>query len=142
MNRYMTICGLVEQENLGHCQPHEHIYLEDTPAAKINAYLRMDNLEKSIYELMQYRLSGGQTIVDAQPVGAGRNVSQMKKIAQCSKVKIIASTGFHVPMFYARDHWIHTASEDELTELFGSELSQGMFVDGQTNWPQKRSAKL
>lgn len=139
MNRYMTISGFIKQEDLGHCQPHEHIYLNETPAAKGNPYLRMDSLEKSICELKHYRSRGGRTIVDAQPVGAGRNVNQMEKIAQSSLVNIIASTGFHVPVFYSPDHWIHTATEDRLFELFSIELNQGMFTDGQTSWPKQRS---
>lgn len=141
MNRYMTIGGLIERENLGHCQPHEHLYIDETPAAAVNPYLRMDDLEKSTRELIQYRLSGGHSVVDAQPVGAGRNDGQLMEIAQRSQISIIASTGFHVPMFYAGDHWIHTASEEKLTELFGSELSCGMFADGRTGWPVQRSCR-
>jgi len=139
MNWYMTVLGPISEYSLGHCQPHEHVYVDDTPAAIAFPQLKMDNVELSSEELKLYKKCGGQTIVDAQPVGAGRNVEQLVSLSRMSNVNIIASTGYHVPMFYDSNHWIHTSSEDELTILFGSELSEGMFVDGQKDWPKKRS---
>jgi phosphotriesterase-related protein len=100
--------------------------------------LCLDDFARSLCEVRQYAKVGGQSLVDAQPVGAGRNAARLAELAQLTGVHILASTGFHVPQFYTADHWIHTATEDDLAGLFIRELRQGLYVDGQQAWPTAR----
>lgn len=90
-------------------------------------------------ELRSYRAAGGTSLVDAQPIGSGRNIGRLAEAARQSRVNIIAVTGYHLPYFYPPGHWIHTASEARLTDLFSSELREGACADGAAGWPTART---
>ena len=63
-----TVTGDVAPDTLGHCQCHEHIFLEMDRSYEVSPVLYMDDYDKSLAELREYRAAGGGTIVDAQPV--------------------------------------------------------------------------
>jgi phosphotriesterase-related protein len=127
--------GDIGAEALGFCQSHEHLCIaSDCPAAGC-----IDDPEKSLAELRLYHAAGGRALVDAQPLGCGRDAAVLARIAEQSGVHLIASTGFHKLSFYPGEHWIHSAAKEELVRLFTSELEQGMFLDGNTGFPRERS---
>lgn len=130
-----TVTGQVGEEEIGHCQPHEHVYITQTPALLTNPELRLNNLAASIKELQMYRKAGGNTLVDANPIATGRDALALKSASEVSGVQIIACTGYHIPIFYTEDHWIWSAPEEQLEELFVSELTEGMFLGGCYGWP-------
>jgi phosphotriesterase-related protein len=134
-----TVLGPVRPEDLGYCQCHEHLFVRKGKSFEINPAIYMDDLEKSSKELMLYKAAGGRSLVDAQPVGCGRMADYLAEASQISSVGIIASTGFHKLAFYYEGHWIRRLSEDELAELFASEIEHGMFVDGDDGLPSERS---
>jgi len=121
----MPLTVLGPAANPGHMQPHEHIFVRRTPAAANYPALEISDEEKSLAELISYREAGGSAIVDAQPVGAGRDARALRRLSEGSGVSIVAVTGFHMPMFYAPDDKILAASEDELFERFLRELTVG-----------------
>lgn len=123
-----TVCGKVRPQELGHFQIHEHIWVHHTPLAEKNPALRIDDYEKSLAELKNYRLAGGGGFADAQPVAAGRNAEMLKKLSEESCVHIVASTGYHLNGFYPENCWIHSLGEEELFELYSSELEVGMLA--------------
>lgn len=124
-NKIQTVCGEISPDQLGHCQIHEHIFVRYTPAADENSALCFDNETKSIQELQDYYQSGGQTIVDAQPWSAGRDIQALARLSRASGVQIVASTGYHLLTFYSQDHWIRFADRHQLTDLFIRELMFG-----------------
>lgn len=120
------VCREIEPAALGHCQIHEHIWVRPTPMSEKNPALAICDYEASLQELRNYRTRGGCTIVDAQPVGAGRDARMLQKLSLESGVNIIACTGFHLLGFYRQDCWIHTLDEEQLYALYCSELEEGM----------------
>lgn len=130
-----TVLGDVSPSALGFCQSHEHIYLRRCPA---QAGGPIDDEAKSLAELLAYREAGGGAVVDAQPVGAGRDAEVLERLSRQSGVHIAASTGFHKLSYYPADHWVFSASEEEAARLFTEELEQGMYLDGDTAFPGKR----
>lgn len=121
-----TVCGNVRPEDLGHFQIHEHIWVHHTPMADKNPALRIDEERHSLAELVAYRKAGGGGIADAQPVAAGRNPQMLKKLSEESQVHIVAATGYHLNGFYSENCWVHSMQEEELFDLYASELEQGM----------------
>lgn len=121
-----TVTGPVPARSLGFCQPHEHIMLRAGQPARLNPALRADETEKSRTEVSDFFRAGGRSLVDAQPVGCGRMPSALAAISQDTGVHIIASTGFHLQRFYPTGHWLRSAPPGRLTELFISELLEGM----------------
>lgn len=134
-----TVLGDIPIVKLGYCQPHEHVYIVETPALLTHEELRISNLPASIEELKMYRASGGNSVVDAQPIATGRDARALQEASRVSDVSIIASTGYHIPIFYNCDHWIYTKNLDELAELFASEINTGMFLGGSFGWPEYRT---
>ncbi len=122
----MTVLGPIPKEELGYCQMHEHIFVLPTPNSVKYPALEISDEEKSLQELHAYRNAGGSAILDAQPLAAGRDIAALKRLSESSGVHIIATTGYHLPAFYEKDHWIHTENADQLFERFYAELSNGV----------------
>lgn len=132
-----TVLGLIPNEKLGFCHNHEHLFIAPGPSARVNPALRIDDLEKTMEELRMYKELGGQSVVDAQPVGCGRMAENLAVSSRKTGVHIIASTGFHKMVFYPEDHWVKKMDEDELADIFIHELQNGMFTDGDYKRPEK-----
>ncbi|MGM9522422.1 MAG: phosphotriesterase [Oscillospiraceae bacterium] len=123
----MTVTGPVPADAAGFCQSHEHLFLSKGRSFEVSPVLYMDDVEKSTAEARLFKAAGGGTLIDAQPVGCGRMCRELKQVSLDSGVNILSSTGFHKMLFYQDDHWIFNMGEDELTRLFISELTDGMF---------------
>lgn len=136
---FTSVLGDLDLCQMGVCQPHEHVYIVETPALTTNPLIRLNNLDASIRELLLYRKAGGTTLVDANPLATGRDALALETASRVSGVQIIATTGYHIPSFYNDDHWIWTADEDKLTDLFQEELTKGMYQGGHYEWPTHRT---
>ncbi len=79
MGKVATVLGDMDASELGHCQPHEHVYIVETPALIRDETLRINNLPLSINELKLYKSAGGDTIVDAQPLATGRDAAALQE---------------------------------------------------------------
>jgi phosphotriesterase-related protein len=129
-----TVSGDIAPCALGFCQSHEHLSIACTAPKGPQC---IDDPEKNIAELELYYSAGGRALVDAQPVGCGRDAGMLSHISEKSGVHIIASTGFHKLSYYPEDHWLRCAGEEELTLLFINELSRGMYIDGGITFPSR-----
>ncbi len=130
-----TVLGRIPPESLGICQAHEHLFVKAGPATAVVPSLLLDDYAKTLEELLAFRAAGGMSLVDAQPIGSGRMADLQERVSLGSGVNVVASTGFHRPFFYADNHWIHGTPADRLARLFLEELSEGMYLDGETAWP-------
>lgn len=135
-----TVRGLIPAQDLGFCHAHEHLFTSHDHAARIDPALLLDSYERTLAELELFKRAGGRGVVDAQPVGCGRRADLLQRASEASGVHVIASTGFHKLIYYPGDHWLHTASEEVLCELFLTELTEGMFLDGDHAFPRQKSS--
>jgi len=136
MKKITTVLGDIAPEALGFCQSHEHLSIAGNSLA--GAQDRgIDDPEKSAAELERYYTAGGRALVDAQPLGCGREAGILAHISQKSGIHIIASTGFHKLSYYPDGHWMHTTGGEELARLFIHELEQGMYLDGDASVPRQ-----
>lgn len=131
MARINTVTGPLESAALGFCQPHEHVFTAATPASEANPALRIDDEVLSAAELSDYRACGGQSIVDCQPPGAGGDPFALRRISARSGVRIVAVTGYHMPAFYPRGHWIFAEDTSALRERFLADLLEGVAAPGE-----------
>jgi predicted metal-dependent phosphotriesterase family hydrolase len=125
-----TLSGVVAFDDMGHWQCHEHVLIAKGRASEVNPALYLDDLERSIQELMDYRNAGGSGLVDAQPIGCGRMPTELVEASLRSGVHIVASTGFHLSRYYVPQHWLRRMDEDSLAEMFIGELSRGLLIEG------------
>ena len=129
MKTLMTVQGPIDARVLGHFQMHEHLFVRATPASEVAPALRIDDEAKSLAELRAYRATGGGAILDAQPVGAGRDAAALRRLSRDSGVHIVTVTGYHLPAFYEPDHWIFSDGVEALRDRFLDEL-QGAGAEG------------
>jgi phosphotriesterase-related protein len=140
MGKIVTVLGEIPAEELGFCQSHEHISIEAGQPCLVNPALRIDDEKLTAVELRAFYLAGGRALVDAQPVGCGRNAEALRSLSASSGVHVIASTGFHKMTFYPVGHWIFSGSAGSLADLFIRELEEGMYADGDDEAPSRRLA--
>jgi len=133
-----TVCGDVEPSVLGFCQSHEHLSISRNSPVAGGPQQCIDDPEKSLAELRLYYLAEGRALVDAQPVGCGRDAAMLFRISRESGVSIIASTGFHKLPLYPEGHWLNSVGEEELTRLFIYELNKGMYIDSDNAFPSRQ----
>ena len=140
MRQIMTVTGPAEPDALGFCHSHEHLALGKGQSFIVNPVLWIDDAEKSTQEVIAFREAGGGTLIDAQPVGCGRMHAMLRAISRESGVNIVASTGFHKMCFYPEDHWIRTASAEDLAKIFLRETKDGMYEDSDVIMPDPDAA--
>lgn len=126
MNNVETVLGPISPDSLKICQMHEHIFIRPTPNGKNNPALIIDDEVKSLAELGNYRTLGGSSIVDAQPVHAGRDIEALVRLSKASGVNIVASTGYHLLGYYDENSPILKMTNSKLYDLFLSEIKDGM----------------
>jgi 5-phospho-D-xylono-1,4-lactonase len=137
-NKISCVTGEISTKELGYCQCHEHLFIREGQSAKIDPSLCIDNYDLTVSELKMYKEYGGNSIVDAQPLGCGRMTENLLKASHESKVNIIASTGFHRLIFYPETHWIHTIDKDDFINLLINEIKNGMYINADIMYPQKQ----
>jgi len=102
---------------------------------EVDPAICMDDYDTSLSELVLFKSVGGSAIVDCQPTGAGRMSAELARLSAESGVHIVASTGFHKPVFYPAGHWIFELDEDRAREIFLHELQVGMFLNTENGPP-------
>lgn len=134
-----SVLGKIDEDHLGYCQCHEHIFLRKGFSSLLDHNLWIDDLEKSTEELVLYKKAGGDSLVDAQPIGCGRMVENLAIASQKSGIHIIASTGFHKLIFYPKNHWIHNISTEAFSEIMIDEIKKGMYLECDLDYPKIQS---
>lgn len=127
-----TVLGDVLPDDMTWCQCHEHVFIDSSIGKPL------DDFSKSLAELKRYKKAGGDFLVDAQPIGAGRMEGLLGRVSCESGVSIIASTGFHKLMYYSEGHWIFDTDEKTLSDIFISEINEGMLSGGNISFPEGR----
>ncbi len=138
MQTIQTVLGEIRTEELGFCHSHEHLFLAEGTPSRLNPDLLIDDFDKTKEELLHFKSLGGSAIIDAQPVGSGRMGDLLEKVSRETGIHVIASTGFHKSIFYEPSHWLFHKDEQQLADLFVSELEEGMFVGADQAMPQQR----
>lgn len=130
-----TIRGSIDSEQLGFCHSHEHLFIAKGAPSLVNPALQIDSFEQTVAELHLFRELGGKSIIDAQPIGAGRMEEWLYKASEITDIHVVASTGFHKMMFYHDDHWLFQYNVEQLADIFIQELQNGMYVDADVQEP-------
>jgi predicted metal-dependent phosphotriesterase family hydrolase len=124
-----TIVRCVEGDlaptEIGICDAHNHLWIE-----KQNGFSSgtpyLDNYLAIRAELIDYRQSGGQSIVDCQPSDCGRNGKKLRSLSRSSGVHVVACTGYHLKKYYPANHWLFNTDVDRARDFFLSEISLGL----------------
>jgi phosphotriesterase-related protein len=88
--------------------------------------LQLHSREEAVHELGFFRAAGGGCIVEATPLGLGRDPAGLQAIARLAQVHVVMGCGYYVWQNHPAD--MDARTEDQLTEEIVSDLTEG--VDG------------
>ncbi|MFV9568406.1 MULTISPECIES: phosphotriesterase family protein [Thermoanaerobacter] len=143
MSFIRTFNGDINPDELGFTYSHEHIVcIPPYWKEKNEEDLLLDDENKSLQDVLDFKKAGGETIVDATAVDYGREVEAVKRISEKSQVKIIGTAGFNkgflwnaklkdnvkqiVGNYETYGEWIEKAPIKELAEYVISEVEEGL----------------
>ncbi|MET0784044.1 MAG: aryldialkylphosphatase, partial [Leifsonia flava] len=125
-----TVLGDVPAGDLGRVNYHEHLF-------QVSPLLPGDELtdeRASQDEAAALAASGFDTMVDATPLGLGRDPAAVARISSATGLTVVATTGAHRDAHYAADFWLRDLDAAGLTALFLDDLVTGMPArDGSTD---------
>ena len=135
-----TVLGPIHSSELGVCLTHEHIWCDQRTAPRrelfgisrpTDSYMRLDDFDRMVSELIAYREAGGGAIVEVTCDGWGRDLDVLARLSEASGVHIIATAGFYIepcmPPFVAE--W----TIDELADHLTNEILAGIAPRGHPN---------
>jgi len=121
-----TVTGDVAAESLGLMLPHEHLFVDlRGPTAPGYAEADPDRVVAVVRPYLAAAEAAGVTaLVDCAPVGVGRNIAVLRRLAESTSIRIIAPTGTYREGFIPAP--IATLSAEALAGRWVDELTQGM----------------
>lgn len=131
MTQINSVLGPVDTADLGVTLIHEHLLIgwAGWQWDHLAAMDRKQELDKAVDMLQELRGLGVQTFVDPCAIDMGRDPEFMAEASQRSGMNIIGSTGLYhsvmgIPAYY------QGLSEEQLAELFISDITEGMCGSG------------
>lgn len=116
-----TVLGDVAPAELGRTDYHEHLF-------QVSPLLPGDDLddeEASGREAAALAASGFDAMVDATPLGLGRDPAAVARVSRATGLRVVLTTGVHRREHYAPGHPLLEADEAALTAAFVRDLTAG-----------------
>ena len=120
-----TVQGPIPYDCLGITDAHNHLWIEPVPGSDPSSPV-LEKFDLISKDLLEYRKSGGGSILDCQPPGCGRDANRLLALSIASGVHLIACTGFHRKKYYASDFWLWRASAQQICEFLCFELETSL----------------
>lgn len=120
--RVRTVTGDLPPEDLGPTDYHEHLF----QASPLLAGEDLDNEDASRAEAAALLRSGAAAMVEATPIGLGRDPAAVARISRATGLHVVHTTGAHRHAHYPPGQSLPEHSTEELLALFRRELLEGM----------------
>jgi len=130
----MTVQGPIPFDRLGITDAHNHMWIETVPGADPGNPV-LNQFDSILQELIEYCEKGGETLLDCQPGGCGRDGNKLLALSKASRVNLIACTGFHRKKYYLQDYWLWEADAQKICEFLCSEMEDGLVESLNTMFP-------
>jgi len=151
--KVQTVLGPIEPGQLGITHTHEHLLIdltcyfqmpeEASRRADVHAPLTMDMLgrmekawyynldnnqlfsvERAIEEVMEFKLNGGNSLVDTTNIGLARDPLALARISRAAGLNVIMGASHYVPVSYPAD--MSKRSEDAIASQIIRDLTEGV----------------
>ncbi|UCE19389.1 MAG: hypothetical protein JSV84_03325 [Gemmatimonadota bacterium] len=127
-----TVLGKISKEKLGHTRIHEHILWAWTDNVRIK-FDRKTVVSIILPHLKELKSIGCDTLVEATPNGAGRDVSVLKELSEKANLNIITNCGVWDGLDYNGAYIpqsIRKKSSHEIAEEWIDEYEKGIDKSG------------
>lgn len=147
MSFVRTLFKDIQPQEMGFTLAHEHLVCRPPHWLwKNEPDLVLDDMEKTLLDVMDYKAGGGKTIVDATAIDYGRDVEAVAEIARRSGLHIIGTAGFNKSFLWDAPidsrvseligghkcfrTWIESTPVEQLTDFVVKEIEQGLESTG------------
>ena len=129
-----TFRGPVPADSLGTTLIHEHVFVGH-PELDLNLphpeWCEDDAVEAAVSGFEQLWELGIRTVVDLTVLGLGRDVARVGRVAERTRVQLVASTGYYTPdvlpaYFHTHGPGRLVGGPDPLLELFLRDIEEGI----------------
>jgi predicted metal-dependent phosphotriesterase family hydrolase len=117
-----SVLGPISYETMGITDAHNHVWIEKIAGADSKSPI-LDQFDGIRNELLSFRAAGGESLLDCQPAGCGRNAAKLIQLSKETGVNIIACTGFHRKKYYRPEYWLFAASVERIADYLISEYT-------------------
>lgn len=121
-----TVLGDIDPSELGVTDAHEHIIVAGGRPGEMSPDFLLADVDKAVEELMRAKAKGLQTVVDAMPIGLGRDAEALADVSRRSGINVIAPTGIHTPAWYVDLHWSNRLGAEQLALLMMADVTEGI----------------
>jgi predicted metal-dependent phosphotriesterase family hydrolase len=126
MTLVRTVLGDIDPTGLGITYSHEHLVIGPSHTVDEHPDFLLVDVDRAVQELASAQALGLRSVVDAMPIGAGRDVNLLAEVSRRSGVHLVAPTGIHHARHYPARHWSESVTADELGELFIADITEGI----------------
>jgi phosphotriesterase-related protein len=116
-----TVLGDLDPARLGRVDYHEHLF-------QVSPLLAGDELDDEAASTREAALlagSGFDAMIDATPLGLGRDAAAIARISRTTGLRVVMSTGAHRSAHYAPGHPLLDATAADLEARFARDLLDG-----------------
>ena len=116
-----TVLGDIPPHELGRTDYHEHLF-------QVSPLLPGDELDDEALSRREAELlaaSGFEAMIDATPLGLGRDAAAIARISATTGLRVVMSTGAHRSGHYGDGHPLLGTTVDELADRFTADLLDG-----------------
>lgn len=124
-----TLLGDIPAQQIGVTDCHDHLIRSGGPEIKLDAAFLMDDEEAAKKEFDSFLHAGGHTMICMDPIGCGRNVPKMLRVAQAfaGRGNLVMTTGFQKGSLYdPRTSFLATVDTKRIADMMVAEIEQGM----------------
>lgn len=123
MPKVVTVLGEVDSKELGHIQPHEHIFVDISWIPNRWDFPVLEDYSQMKEELTLYKSTGGGTLVDVTPLSCGRDPERLKQISMETGVNVVMGTSWYRAPYYP--DLINKSCTNTLANLLEEEIKFG-----------------
>lgn len=117
-----TVTGQIAPEQLGSTLMHEHLYTSSMGiATHYPQFYRKDVDEFVCSEMNDLKKEGYSTVVDATPVGLGRDVKALKRVSEATGMQIIATAGW----WGVEPPYLGPSTDEQWAQCFIDDITKG-----------------
>ena len=121
-----TVNNIIRANDLGMVDAHVHVWAKIKKHVTGKIIPEADDFQLIKKNLLDFKKSGGDLVVDCTPYGCGRDGNKLYGLSIETGVEIVCVTGFHRREYYFSNPGIWDLNLEEATSFFRQEITEGL----------------